>query len=305
MSPKRSAVAYRMSQWQTSRLPAPSRPRLRRGGNEDKVRRIARRCSAVVVMTPWRGGVGTSPDGTTMTKNSARKKAIRARQAATGEAYTAARRRLAEQDQGQAEPPRLDPVVTGGPWVSSWDGDPLHDVNPACGHHRRALCGGCGVCTTCDGCYCAELAAEAAMDAEAERDAREHLEHDEHRADCLRCERERADSADYTRCPACGLTYPDGRGDHLRHTPPYCSPLPAYPLGIDWGYLRGQHVTLVGRDYSVHGLVLACQDAPDPRAYYPYMRMRRTDPGYEDGPDEASPFNPREWLEVQPAPAGM
>ncbi|WP_119580627.1 hypothetical protein [Streptomyces europaeiscabiei] len=43
-------------------------------------------------------------------------------------------------------------------------------------------------------------------------------------------------------------------------------------------------------------------DAPDPQKYFPFLRMRRTDPGYEDGPDEASPINPREWLEVHPAP---
>ncbi|SEU46871.1 hypothetical protein SAMN05421811_127167 [Nonomuraea wenchangensis] len=187
----------------------------------------------------------------------------------------------------------------GRPWVSSWDGDPHHDVNPACGHHLRALCGGCGVCTTCDGCYCAELAQNAALDAEAEREMREHLEHDEHRADCWRCEREREESADYTRCPKCGLAYPDGIGDHHRHNPPYCRPLPTYRVGIDWGYLRGQHVTLVGTHYNITGYVLPDQDAPDPTAYHPYMQLRRTDPGYEG---EVAPFCPRDWLEVHPAP---
>ncbi|GIH51646.1 hypothetical protein SAMN05421833_12957 [Microbispora rosea] len=48
----------------------------------------------------------------------------------------------------------------------------------------------------------------------------------------------------------------------------------------------------------MHGLVLVDQDAPDPHDYYPHLLMRRTDPGYEDGPCEASPFNPRSWLEV-------
>jgi hypothetical protein len=254
----------------------------------------------MVVMIP--GGVAWHPrrKDSAMTKNSARKREIRARQAATGEAYNTARRALDTERQADAKPA----AFRGGcrPWVSSWDGDPHHDVNPACGHHARALCGGCGVCTTCDGCYCPELAREAALDAEIERETREHLEHDEHRADCGRCEHERRESADYTRCPACGLTYPDGIGDHHTHNPPYCRPLPIYRLGIDWGYLRGQHVTLVGPTYNVTGYVLPDQDTPDPRAYYPHMRIRRTDPGYEDGPGETSLFNPRGWLEVHPAP---
>ncbi|MEV3986224.1 hypothetical protein [Nonomuraea sp. NPDC049758] len=66
--------------------------------------------------------------------------------------------------EGAAVQPR-SPARDRRPWVSSWDGDPHHDVNPACGHHLRALCGGCGVCTTCDGCYCTELSREAAIDA--------------------------------------------------------------------------------------------------------------------------------------------
>ncbi|GHE32399.1 hypothetical protein GCM10017673_39160 [Streptosporangium violaceochromogenes] len=229
-----------------------------------------------------------------MTKNSARKRAIRARQAETGEAYNAARRALGSRPQAFAG--------SGRPWVSSWDGDPHNDVNAACGHHLRALCGGCGVCATCDGCYCAENARAAAEDAETQRDLIAHLEHKQYRTGCWKCEQDRKESAGYTRCPACGLTYPDGIGDHRRHNPPYCNALPVYRLGVDWGYLRGQHVTLVGRHYSVTGYVLPDQDTPDPRAYHPYMRMRRTDPGYEDGPGEASPFNPREWLEVHPAP---
>ncbi|MCX5190993.1 hypothetical protein [Streptomyces sp. NBC_00268] len=59
---------------------------------------------------------------------------------------------------------------------------------------------------------------------------------------------------------------------------------------------------LRGREYSVRGLVLADQGAPDPTAYYPFMRMRRTDLGYEDGSGETSSFCPREWLEIHPAP---
>ncbi|MEV4019498.1 hypothetical protein AB0J35_54340 [Nonomuraea angiospora] len=36
-------------------------------------------------------------------------------------------------------------------------------------------------------------------------------------------------------------------------------------------------------------------------AYGPYLRqLRRTAPGYEG---ELAPFNPRNWLEVHPAPA--
>ncbi|MFG3223089.1 hypothetical protein [Streptomyces sp. NPDC048185] len=191
----------------------------------------------------------------------------------------------------------------GGPWVSSWTGDSFNDVNAACGHHLKALCGGCGVCTTCDGCYCAEAAENARIDAETNRAYAEHAEHFEHRSDCYLCEDDREKTADYTRCWKCGLEYRDGIGDHHWHNPPYCTfGLPTYPLGVDWGYLRGQEVTLVGREYSVHGLVLADQDAPDPQKYFPVMKMRRTDPGYEDGPDETSPINPREWLEVHPAP---
>lgn len=190
----------------------------------------------------------------------------------------------------------------GGPWISAWDGSPGHDVNPVCGHHLRAKCGGCSVCTACDGCYCSELADDAADDAAALRDAEDHAQHVAHRDDCTACEDEREKSAGYTRCPKCGIPFPDGRADHSWHNPPYCSRIPAFRLGIDWGYLRGQEVTLVGRDYSVHGLVLADQEAPDPMAAYPVLRMRRTDPGYEDGPGETSPFIPREWLEVHPAP---
>ncbi|MGW9441328.1 hypothetical protein, partial [Streptomyces sp. NPDC055607] len=197
------------------------------------------------------------------------------------------------------------PLPGERPWVSSWNGDPHHDVNHVCGHHLRAQCGGCGVCTTCDGCYCAEGAEEDLIYHESLRDQAEHDEHDEHDPGCYLCEDEREESADYTRCPKCALVYRDGRGDHQAHNPPYCSRLSPFPLGIDWGYLRGQEATFVGREYSVHGLVLLDQEAPAPRNYYPYMKLRRTDPGYEDGPDESSPINPRDWLEVHPAPPGQ
>jgi hypothetical protein len=146
----------------------------------------------------------------------------------------------------------------------------------------------------------AEAAAEGAIDAAIERDQREHVEeHSQHRDDCPHCEGERQDSADYTRCPACGLPYPDGRGDHCWHNPPYCNRLPTYPLGVGWGYLRGRHVTLVGRDGTVTGYVLPDQEVPDPHDYVPHMQMRRTDPGYEG---QLSPFNPREWREIHPNP---
>ncbi|MGW3910523.1 hypothetical protein ACWEBX_03210 [Streptomyces sp. NPDC005070] len=191
----------------------------------------------------------------------------------------------------------------GGPWVSSWVPSSEHDVNPACGCHMRALCGGCGVCTTCLGCHCREAGEADRVDAEAAEDARVHAGHDGHREGCSRCAYERECSSGYTRCPKCAVPYADGARDHQRHNPPYCLPLPRYKLGVDWGYLRGQEVTLVGRD-RVHGLVLAEQEAPDPGDYSPRLLIRRTDPGYEDGPDETSSVDPRGWLEVHPAPPG-
>ncbi|MFB8044175.1 hypothetical protein ACFC8F_23175 [Streptomyces hydrogenans] len=225
--------------------------------------------------------------------------AKRARTAARdGEKYTVALRTAEE----SPTPPPAAFRSNGEPAVSVWTGDPHNDVNPACGHHLKLLCGGCAVCTACDGCYCAEAAEEAALDAETARAYDEHIEHDEFDADCYLCEYEREESNDFTGCLKCGLPYRDGRGDHQHHQPPYCRPLPRFPLGTDWSYLLGQEVTLVGRDYSIHGLVLPEQDVPDPADYAPLMWLRRTDPGYEDGPDERSPFFPREWLEVHPAP---
>ncbi|MGW9067840.1 hypothetical protein ACWGQT_00110 [Streptomyces yangpuensis] len=223
--------------------------------------------------------------------------AARARTAArAGEKYTTALR--SQSSPAVYEPPSTFPG-DGGPWISAWDGNPYNDVNPACGHHYKALCGGCGVCITCDGCYCREAAEEARIDAETERAYEEHAYHEKHTPECYLCERGRKESADYTRCPKCGITYPDGFEDHMAHVPPYCYALPAYPTGIDWGYLRGQHVTLVGRDYSVHGLIIADQPAPDPADYRPQMQLQRTDPGYED---DFGPVNLRGWLEVRPAP---
>lgn len=224
--------------------------------------------------------------------------AKRARAAArAGGKYTTILR--SESVASAGEQPRTFPG-DGAPCISSWDSDPQHDVNVACGHHLKALCGGCGVCTTCDGCYCTELADDARVDASIERAYEEHISHEEHRADCYLCEDQREQSAGYTRCPKCELPYPDGRPDHIAHGI-YCLPLPRYRIGIDWSYLIGQHAEFVGRDYSVHGLIL-----PEPHlgasAAHPYLRMRRTDAGYEDGPNESSPINPREWLAVHPEP---
>jgi hypothetical protein len=184
-----------------------------------------------------------------------------------------------------------------------------HDTNPVCGHHLRARCASCGVCTDCDGCYCAELASEYASDLAAEREGQRHVEQhgDAEDPSCYRCRREREESDGYTRCGKCGLIYPDGRDDHWSHNPPYCSPLDPQPTGIDWGYLLGQHVEFVGRDYSVRAVVVADQPVPDRFAYRPHLLIRRTDPGYES---DNGPINPREWREIhimgpaESAPAG-
>lgn len=197
-------------------------------------------------------------------------------------------------------PPSAFPA-DGGPARSSWNGDTQHDVNPACGHHLRAACAGCGVCTSCDGCYCAELREEAYLIAQSRQETETHLKHTEHHDDCPCCARDKKETDCYTRCPTCGLAYPDGFGDHGTHNPPLCRPLPPYRLGVDWGYLRGQNVTLVWTNYEITGYVLLDQPAPDPRAYRPHLRMRRTSP-YADRLDESTPFNPREWMEVRPAP---
>ncbi|MFI7640622.1 hypothetical protein [Nonomuraea sp. NPDC049400] len=78
--------------------------------------------------------------------------------------------------------------------------------------------------------------------------------------------------------PAYGLAYPDGIGDHRKHNPPYCGRLPVYRLGIDWGYLRGQHVTLVGPTYNITGYVLPDQLAPEPPRLPPVPAAAPTDP---------------------------
>ncbi|MFB4268428.1 hypothetical protein [Nonomuraea sp. GTA35] len=63
-----------------------------------------------------------------MTADKARKRAIRARTARTGEAYNAAARALDHERQANAEP--AVPTSLAGPardgrlWVSSWDGNP-------------------------------------------------------------------------------------------------------------------------------------------------------------------------------------
>lgn len=222
--------------------------------------------------------------------------AKRARAAARqGAKYTAA---LRSEETGPGPAPRTFPG-DGGPWVSSWTGAPDHDVNPACGHHLRALCGGCGVCTTCDGCYCAEAAEEARIDAETSRAYADHSQHDDHAAGCYLCEGERDRSEGYARCWKCGLVFPDGRFDLTTHQPGYCFSLYAQPSGIDWSYLRGQDVRLVGTQYTITGHVPVDQEAPDPADLMPYLTLVRTDAGYEG---EDGPFNPREWREVHPAP---
>lgn len=185
-----------------------------------------------------------------------------------------------------------------GPWVTAWTGDPYTDANAACGHHLRALCGGCGVCTTCDGCYCAEAAAETRVDVETARAYAAHETHDDHTAGCYLCEDEQRRSEGYTRCWKCGLSLPDGRFDLIRHQPGWCFRLLPQP-SIDWSHLLGQDVRLVGRHYTITGHVPADQPAPDPADLSPHLTLVRTDPGYEG---EVSPFNPREWLEVHPAP---
>ncbi|MGW0188160.1 hypothetical protein ACWDV7_20645 [Streptomyces sp. NPDC003362] len=85
----------------------------------------------------------------------------------------------------------------------------------------------------------------------------------------------------------------------MTHMPGYCFRLHPQPSGIDWSYLRGQDVRLVGTQYTITGHVPADQAAPDPADLMPHLTLVRTDEGYEG---EVSPFNPREWLEVHPAP---
>ncbi len=247
--------------------------------------------------------------------------AARARAAArTGQKYTTALRQQQTEPPGiwhgaAAEPSESDTAVSvpkwlslelargqlaqqqlaqGGPSLSSWRPGMADDVNPVCGCHLRAQCAGCGVCTTCDGCYCGE----GDDDAYAARQEAEHYEHREHDPECYSCEIAQRETADYTRCPKCALPYPDGRPDHIAHNPPYCRPLPIWPTSIDWTYLIGKRARFVGFGYDVNGLVLDEQPKLKPGAYYPYLEILRTDPGYEG----ESPINPRQWSEIHPAP---
>ncbi len=126
----------------------------------------------------------------------------------------------------------------------------------------------------------------------------DHSEHADHRADCYLCENERERSEDYARCWKCGVTFWDGRFDLIVHTPGYCFRLHPQPSGIEWSYLRGQDVRLVGTHYTIIGHVPADQAATDPTDLMPHLTLVRTDEGYEG---EVSPFNPREWLEIHPA----
>ena len=182
---------------------------------------------------------------------------------------------------------------------------PDNDVDPICGHHRRSRCASCGSCATCDGCYCGELADEAALDAEDAAYERIHFyEHDGQARGCTLCDADRERTAGYTRCPKCSLEFrqsPAGQGyvDFVEHGT-YCDPLNRYLIGIDWSYLIGQEAEFVGRQYSVHGVVVGHH--PNRSDRHPLLLIRRTDPGYEDGPDETSPVDPREWVRVLPEP---
>lgn len=175
-----------------------------------------------------------------------------------------------------------------------------NDVNPICGHHRGSACAACSGCMSCDGCYCGEDDDYAGV-----REQEHHiLEHEEADPTCYSCELERRESADYTRCAKCGLQFPDGRFDFRNHNAPYCSPLHPQPSGIDWSYLFDQDVRIVGREYSITGHVLPRDEQPPHHlasvaGLRPHLTFRRADAGYEG---EIAPFNPREWLEVHPAP---
>jgi hypothetical protein len=61
------------------------------------------------------------------------------------------------------------------------------------------------------------------------------------------------------------------------------------------------HLQLLADQLQHHRLRPARPAGPRPRAYRPYLQLCRTDPGYEG---EVAPFNPRDWLEVHPAPSG-
>ncbi|MFJ8628951.1 hypothetical protein ACIRD3_39725 [Kitasatospora sp. NPDC093550] len=170
------------------------------------------------------------------------------------------------------------------------------DVNPVCGHHRGSACAACAGCMSCDGCYCGEDDDYAGV-----REHENHLyEHEEADPACYSCELERRESADYTRCAKCGLQFPDGRFDFRKHNAPYCSALYPQPSGIDWSYLLDQDVRIVGREYAITGHVLADQPENAKTAgLRPLLYFVRADAGCEG---ETAPFNPREWLEVHPAP---
>lgn len=242
--------------------------------------------------------------------------AARARAAARqGAKYTDALASLRSEALAARPAPAEAPPLSGEkPWSSYWDGNPFHDVNHACGHHLRALCGGCGVCTTCDGCYCGE---DDGWSGDDQRRHDDHYgEHDDHVRGCAWCEDEHKQSAGYTCCATCELAFPDGRIDYIRHGL-YCSPLYPQPSTTDWTHILDQDVELVGRTYTITGHVLPWAEqqrvavvdgrftvTEQPRRtptatldrLRPALFMRRTD---EDNEGDLAPFNPREWLEVR------
>lgn len=177
-----------------------------------------------------------------------------------------------------------------------------HDVNPLCGHHLGQRCDGCSTCMVCNVCYCEEMRENNREDARVERAYRDHEEHlDADDPECYLCRSRAIESNGYTTCPQCGGALPNGLHDWFAHTPPYCrGDIRRQPAGIDWSYLIGQDVELVGSSYSVHGRILE-QEPPDIADLWPLLRFQRTDPGYEHEVLEPG-VAIREWAEVRPAP---
>ncbi|GIJ28322.1 hypothetical protein Vqi01_34840 [Micromonospora qiuiae] len=194
--------------------------------------------------------------------NRARSRAIRARMAATGEPYTVAARAATHTHTDHPTPTAAPAAVDGGPRLpDTWT--PVDDVNPICGHHRRANCVGCGSCTTCDACYCREddfggwgggsLADEHANDVDG-------IHYGTYIDDCYACELERVRSDSFIRCADCDRSITGGRREWKRHQP--CAwrtraagrpkPDQPHPPGIDWTVLWGRRVTFNDR-WLYHG----------------------------------------------------
>lgn len=162
-----------------------------------------------------------------------------------------------------------------------------------------------GICSDDAGCYCDEIREGAIEDARVERayllHSEEHL--DAHDPDCHICRTNAIESDGYTVCPQCRAPLPNGLHDYIAHNPPYCrgdKDSRRQPTGIDWSYLIGQDVELVGSSYSIHGRILE-QEPPDIAELWPLLKFQRTDPGYEHEPVEPG-IAIREWAEVRPAP---